>query len=123
MKKKRYPISPEHIAQFKVDLAHWQTRLNLNNWRIEFKPEQFAKAGDMADATYWIDDRCASVRLGKWWSTEPTAKEISRTALHEVLHILLEELVVAAQSKDKTMVLSAEHGIIVLLERVLIPDA
>ena len=113
--------TPEHAEQFAQAIAHWQTRLNLHDWRIcrGAKPAR----GAMADMQIDIGARLAVWRIGKSWGMEPvTAQSLSATACHELLHVLLADFAAAIETKASPDVIeSAEHRIINTLERLLAP--
>lgn len=62
------------------------------------------------------------MRLGKDWGGEAiTPNSIDQTALHEVLHIFLHELIEVAKVPDQPddAITSAEHRCINILEQLL----
>jgi hypothetical protein len=113
--------TPEHAAKFAVYVADWQTKLNLNDWRIHqgSKPAR----GAMADMSIDVTSRLAVWRLGKHFGTElVTDQSLEATALHEVLHVLIADFALAVETKAADEVIeSAEHRIINTLERLLVP--
>jgi hypothetical protein len=105
--------------QFDEFVRHWQQLLNLQDWRIEkgIKPARGAMASVECDSPA----RLAIYRLGDFGAEAITDSSLSHTALHEVLHIFLYELIAAAQDQKATpeQLESAEHRVINVLERVL----
>jgi hypothetical protein len=101
----------QQAKQFDEFVRHWQQLLNLQDWRIEkgIKPARGAMAS------------VAIYRLGDFGAEAITDSSLSHTALHEVLHIFLYELIAAAQDQKTTpeQLESAEHRVINVLERVL----
>jgi hypothetical protein len=109
----------QQAKQFDEFVRHWQQTLNLQDWRIErgIKPARGAMACVECDSAA----RLAIYRLGDFGAEAITASSLSHTALHEVLHIFLYELISAAQDQKSTpeQLESAEHRVINVLERVL----
>ena len=109
--------TPEQAAQFDEAIKHWQEVLSLKDWRIE----KGAKKARGAMASVQIDNaaRLAVYRLGDFGAEQITPESISRTGLHECLHIVLHDLIATAQSKDGDLE-AAEHRVINLFEKLLI---
>ena len=109
----------QQAKQFDEFVRHWQRLLNLQDWRIErgIKPARGAMASIECDSAA----RLAIYRLGDFGAEAITPSSLSNTALHEVLHIFLYELISAAQDQKSTpeQLESAEHRVINVLERVL----
>lgn len=109
----------EQAERFDHFVQHWQGVLSLGGWRIERvkKPAKDAMASVSCDA----EAKLASYRLGDFGGTEITDESLSRTALHEVLHVFLHDLIAGAQdSRTSDEQLSAlEHGVINVLEKEL----
>jgi hypothetical protein len=109
----------QQAKQFDEFVRHWQQLLNLQDWRIEkgIKPARGAMASVECDSAA----RLAIYRLGDFGAEAITPSSLSHTALHEVLHIFLYELIAAAQDQKTTpeQLESAEHRVINVLERVL----
>lgn len=109
----------EQAAEFDQYVAFWQQRLALQNWRIE----RVKKVAKDAMASVEFDDgaKLATYRLGDFGATEITSESLSKTALHELLHVLLRDLLNGATdnrtSNDQLEAL--EHGVINVLEKVL----
>jgi hypothetical protein len=115
--------TPEHAELFAQSVKKWQQVLSLGDWRIEkgIKP---AKAA-MASVEFTPNARLAVYRLGDFGAEKITPESIDKTALHELLHIFLHDLMTVAQDAsssddDKEM---QEHRIINLLEHLLTKDS
>jgi hypothetical protein len=95
----------------------WQKRLNLSDWRIEFNDKE---TKSMACVTYNAPARLAIYQLGSFHSEKITSESLEATALHELLHIFLYDLIEAANSKCTPEELeAAEHKCINVLEKLL----
>jgi hypothetical protein len=115
--------TPEQVELFAQSVRKWQQVLSLGDWRIEkgIKP---AKAA-MASVEFTPNARLAVYRLGDFGAEKITPESIDKTALHELLHIFLHDLMTVAQDAsssddDKEM---QEHRIINLLEHLLTKDS
>lgn len=103
----------------------WQNLLNLRDWRVVPRRSR-ATGGVMADVVRSLEDRLASYRLGDTFgSVAVTPHSLEATALHEMLHVLLHELVETARAPETTdeRLMSAEHRVINVLERLLLPES
>lgn len=109
----------QQAKDFDGFIQHWQRLLNLQDWRLErgIKPARGAMASVECDSP----SRLAIYRLGDFGAEAITASSLSKTALHETLHVFLYELIQAAQDPKATpdQLESAEHRVINVLERVL----
>ena len=111
--------TPEDAKLFALSVKKWQQVLSLGDWRIE-KGSKPAKQA-MASVEFNAAARLAVYRLGDWGAEKITPLSIDRTALHELLHIFLHDLMTVAQDPrasddDREM---QEHRVINLLENLL----
>jgi len=111
--------TPQDAEYFAQSVKKWQQVLNLGDWRIEkgLKP---AKAA-MASVEFNDAARLATYRLGDFGAEKITPDSLDRTALHELLHIFLYDLLYVAadrQASDEQRE-KEEHRIINLLEHLL----
>lgn len=116
MRPKRL-LTDEENAHFDACMAEWQIRLNLSDWRIE-RAVGLAK-GAMASVVTNYGARLASYRTGDWKGDPVTPDAIKATALHEMLHVLLAELLNFKNSADAELLESAEHRVVNTLEKLL----
>lgn len=111
--------SAEQEAEFDEYIKHWQQVLNLRDWRIEKgqRPEKDAMASVTCDGPA----RLAVYRVGHFGATPVTPQSLSLTALHEVLHVFLFDLIAVAQDRGapSEALEAAEHRVITVLEHVL----
>ena len=109
----------EHAELFAQSVRKWQQVLSLGDWRIEkgLKP---AKAA-MASVEFNQGARLATYRLGDFGAEKITPDSLDKTALHELLHIFLHDLMDVAtdpKSSDEEIEMQ-EHRVINLLENLL----
>jgi hypothetical protein len=111
--------TPEHAELFAQSVKKWQQVLSLGDWRIEkgIKPAK----GAMASVEFTPAARLAVYRLGDFGAEKITPDSLDKTALHELLHIFLYDLLCVAtdrQASDEDREMQ-EHRIINLLEALL----
>ena len=114
--------TPEQAQLFAQSVRKWQQVLSLGDWRIEkgMKPAKQA----MASVEFNPTARLATYRLGDFGAEKITPDSLDRTALHELLHIFLYDLLCVAtdpKSSDENREMQ-EHRIINLLENLLSKD-
>ena len=115
--------TPEDAKLFAQSVRKWQQVLSLGDWRIE-KGSKPAKAA-MASVEFNSSARLATYRLGDWGAERISPDSLDRTALHELLHIFLYDLLCVAtdpKSSDEDREMQ-EHRIINLLEHLLTKDS
>jgi hypothetical protein len=109
----------EDAKLFAESVKKWQQVLSLGDWRIEkgLKP---AKAA-MASVEFNQGARLATYRLGDFGAEKITPDSLDKTALHELLHIFLHDLMdVATDPKSSEEEIEMqEHRVINLLENLL----
>ena len=115
--------TPHDAAYFAQSVRKWQQVLSLGDWRIEkgIKPAKQA----MASVEFNDAARLATYRLGDWGSERITPDSLNKTALHELLHVFLHDLIVTAtdpKSSDEDIEMQ-EHRVINLLENLLTKDS
>lgn len=111
--------TPQQALEFAEFVRFWQEILNLCDWRIE--PGVKPAKGAMADVEVNSPARLAVYRLGDFAGTQINPISLSQTALHEVLHVFLHDLIAAAQDRGTTeeQLEAAEHRVINVLEKIL----
>ncbi len=108
---------------FAQSVKKWQQVLSLGDWRIE-KGTKPAK-GAMASVEFTDNARLAVYRLGDFGAEKITPESLDKTALHELLHIFLHDLMCVAtdpKSSDEDIEMQ-EHRVINLLENLLTKDS
>lgn len=112
---------------FKNDCLAWQKKLGLTNWVIYFYHKKIEDS--YANTAWHMSSAAATINLSTVWDEGRlySEKELDRLALHEVLHVLLAQLIAEAEDRfsNQTALNIAEHNIIRTLENVLVgfPDA
>jgi hypothetical protein len=115
--------TPEDVQVFAQSVKKWQQVLNLGDWRIE-KGSKAAKEA-MASVEFNTTARLATYRLGDFGAEKITQESLDQTALHELLHVFLHDLLMVAtdpKSSDEDIEMQ-EHRVINLLEKLLSRDS
>ena len=115
--------TPEDAAHFAQSVRKWQAILNLGDWRIEkgLKPAKNA----MASVEFNEGARLATYRLGDFGAEKITKESLDQTALHELLHVFLHDLMTVAQDprSNPEQLEAEEHRVVNLLEKLLSKDS
>lgn len=123
MKRKTNPVTPEDGEKFDAYVRKWQGLLNLNDWRI-VKSSRSASKGAMAEVTKRdLKGRLAVYRLGVDFGATPVDEgSLEQTAVHELLHVFLYELLEYAKDPKTTEedLEGLEHRVVNVLERLLV---
>jgi len=114
--------TPQDAIHFAESVRKWQQVLSLGDWRIE-KGSKPAKQA-MASVEFTPNARLAVYRLGDFGAEKITPESIDKTALHELLHIFLHDLMVVSQDPKSSQdeIEMQEHRVINLLEKLLFKD-
>ena len=116
-------LTPDDVTRFGELLRGWQAKLGLQDWRIVLSPIPAKKSMAEMDKWDW-PQRQVTCRVGlDWKSTPVTEGTLEQTAVHELFHVLLYQLIEAArnpQTSDEDL-RSIEHSIINKMERLLVP--
>ena len=115
--------TPEHAELFAQSVRKWQQVLSLGDWRIERGSKPAKEA--MASVEFNQTARLATYRLGDWGAERISPDSLDRTALHELLHVFLHDLMCTAtdpKSSDEEIEMQ-EHRVINLLENLLSKDS
>ena len=115
--------TPEDAKLFALSVRKWQQVLSLGDWRIE-KGSKPAKQA-MASVEFTPNARLAVYRIGDFGAEKITPESLDRTALHELLHIFLHDLMTVAQDPKSSQdeIEMQEHRVINLLENLLSKDS
>jgi len=105
------PLTPEQVKEFDGYMAAWRERLGLHDWRIVRSRK---KSKNMAEVVIHHADRLVSYKVGTDFGATPvTPLALEATALHEMLHVMLCELVNQTEYGITDQALqSAEHRVI-----------
>ena len=115
--------TPQDVALFAKSVQKWQQVLSLGDWRIE-KGMKPAKAA-MASVEFNDIARLATYRLGDFGAEKITPDSLDKTALHELLHVFLHDLITVAQDPKSSQdeIDMQEHRVVNLLENLLSKDS
>lgn len=116
-------VDPDAAERFWNYLYAWQRRLGLQGWRIVRSPVE-AKAAMAQMCRLDRTQRQVTARLGTMWKATPvTDVNLERTAVHELCHVLLADLIALAQDQRTSPedLACAEHAVINTLEELLVP--
>ena len=117
-------IPTQQDAEFFAEcVKKWQKPLSLGDWRIE-KGSKPAKQA-MASVEFNENARLATYRLGDFGAEKITPESLDKTALHELLHVMLHDLMSVAQDPKSSQeeVEMQEHRVINLLEQLLFKES
>jgi hypothetical protein len=119
MPKSSNKPTAEQARLFDEYIRHWQTVLNISDWRLE-RSQKLAKNA-MASMQCDNQARLGVYQLGDFGASPINEDTLSMTALHECLHVFLFDLITTAQDRSATpeQLESVEHRVINVLERVL----
>jgi len=114
----------EDFLEYENQVRHWMHRLGLErSWYIECEQRQLSEASH-ARVSYNTANRNAtfglSLNVEAGIGADATVEEL---ALHEVLHVLLADLVatlVETKSDESPSAIAREHELLCRLERVLL---
>ena len=114
--------TPQDAEIFAKSVKKYQLLLSLGDWRIE-KGSKPAKAA-MASVEFNASARLATYRLGDFGAEKITPESLDKTALHELLHIFLHDLMSIAQDPKSSQeeIEMQEHRVINLLENLISKD-
>jgi hypothetical protein len=116
-------LTDADVAEYWRHLKAWQIKLGLQDWRIVYSPIPAKKAMAEMDKWDWLQ-RQVTARVGRDWKSSPiNSATLEQTAVHELLHVLLYELVQEAKNPHATEddLGSKEHRVINALEQLLVP--
>lgn len=113
-------MTDAELAEFDVQMARWQARLGLLDWRVERGAKLAKKC--MAEVDRDLVNRLATYRVGDAFGAV-TPHKTESTAVHELLHVLLADLADMARGEPAhaDVVMTAEHRVINVLEKLLVP--
>jgi hypothetical protein len=118
------PVTPKDADKFEAYMLEWQDKLNLKDWRIVRSSKR--ASGAMAKVMKrHVEDRLASYRIGVDFGSEEVSNHtLESTAVHELLHILLAELLEVAEAPGHTQeqLMSAEHRVVNTIEKLLVQE-
>lgn len=123
MAKPANPVSEEAAAKFAAYVATWREVLSLGDWRIAVSEKRSTRKVMAEVVKFDLEQRSATIRLGRDFGAVPVNDgTLKETALHEVLHVFLFEVISTAmeEGEDSDRLGSAEHRVINVLEKLLV---
>ena len=124
---KRPPSNPVTTADadaFTLYVHKWQRELNLMDWRIV--QSQRRSKGAMGEIVKReLPSRLAVYKIGEDFGAEPvTERTVEQTVVHEMLHVFLCELIDVSRNPHASDddLEAAEHRVVHVLERLLVPE-
>lgn len=123
MAKPANPVSEEAAAKFAAYVATWREVLSLGDWRVAVSEKRSTRKVMAEVVKFDLEQRSATIRLGRDFGAVPVNEEtLKETALHEVLHVFLFEVISTAmeEGEDSDRLGSAEHRVINVLEKLLV---
>lgn len=115
------PVLAEHRQVFESYLLLWQGKLGLLDWRISLSQRRPSKANAAAVKIHHRH-RQASIHLADDLgpNTKVTPEVLESFVVHELLHVLLAEIVNQTEYGIEGFPLeAAEHGVIHTLQKLL----
>jgi hypothetical protein len=122
MAKPANPVSEEAASKFAAYVATWREVLSLGDWRVAVSEKRSTRKVMAEVVKFDLEQRSATIRLGRDFGAVPVNDEtLKETALHEVLHVFLFEVIATAmeEGEDSDRLGSAEHRCINVLEKLL----
>lgn len=99
----------------------WQQKLGLNKWYLAKTRKNTKNMAECHFDPEKLHKLCA-INIGNSWEISPTDHNLELVACHEVLHVLLYDLVEYAKSfpQDVQGILEKEHEVVNILEKTLV---
>lgn len=117
-------LTDKHLAVFKKHVEKWAPRLGLAGWHMAVDWATDTDVSALAYVRINAEARIATVYLCKdWTGSVYTVKDLEEVAVHELLHIVLADLLAVAEtSAPKSMyntIQGMEHNVIRTLENLI----
>lgn len=115
-----YELNDTHLEHFTSEVDEWSALFNLNDWQVICQIVE--QTGSLACCSADSGGRLAVIGLApEWIALEPTATELSKAALHEVLELLLWDFgeLIDDRHISSLHINSVRHAIIRRLEAVI----
>lgn len=115
-------ISKTEFKEFAYCVEYWMGKLGMTEWEVHVYHEQGA-SGELASVSYACEDKYASFYLAEY--VEDSGRRpytMEYLALHEVLHLLVADIVwTAARARtDDSVIVAHEHEFINRMIKVLL---
>lgn len=98
---KKNLTSVKHFELFKKEALLWIDRLGLKDWQVRFFHEDDT---DLGNCRAWFhadfSNKISSLGLARSWGDDPVSNQrVKRSGFHEVVHLLLANLVILGQER------------------------
>ena len=121
--KKPYKTTAKHFKLFCDTATYWLKRLGVLDYEVEY---QHVALEGLGQTEYDVINRWAEMRLSAdFGKTVPTDREIKATAFHEVIELMMAELICIASSRYGVSgddIERAKHRIIRQIENAFFSD-
>lgn len=114
-----YALTEKQIKYFIAEVQRWCRFFSIADYEVHVDDD--GDCEHYADCTADVGNRYAIISVTKEWPVEPTNRQISRVAFHEVCELFLMELSVLAETRfiAQNSLEIARHRIIRTLENVV----
>jgi len=113
----QYPLTHRHFEIFVEECKYWIKFFGLNGWEVNYV---FVKDSSSRAwvCTEDLEDRLILVGLANAWDIRPDAKNLRRSAFHEVCEILTMKYFLLAKDRNTniTDIVEENHNVIRTLE-------
>jgi len=110
----------EHFKLFQQEAKKWLERFGMAGWSVHFDHGNFVGDDALAEVSYRMIGRVATISLAKVWKgCEITDHQLRKTAFHEVCELLLARFNVLAKDRylaDPQQIDEEIHNIVRTLE-------
>jgi hypothetical protein len=117
-----YELSDDHFNYFVLCCKGWLDHFGIKDWQVDYALKEDADDDFRAmTIIYCESNRVSEIILANIWDVDPNDYQLSKTAFHEVLELLLADLsMMAANREFNHDVFDRErHRVIRMLERAV----
>ena len=115
-------VTDGELAYFKSRVRYWADRFGLGDWFLTVGIDRITE-GAQAECRVGLSDAEADIRLAPYLESEQlTETNLNWTALHEVLHVVLEPWASRLQVSDGVKSAMAHRLIHRIMRALEVPD-